>query len=112
MAPPNLGLFVHGLTACRAYVSHPIAPDYEARLEEVRRFATASVSERLTILEKAHIRHLILPGDPGPSPLAWLGPDSPFRRLASAGDGERRLTLYRAEARAPIERLAFPSTAP
>jgi len=113
MAPPNLGLFVHGLTACRAYVSHPIAPDYEARLQEVRRFATASASERLAILEKAHIRHLILPGDPGPSPLAWLGPESPFRRVASAGEGQRRLTLYRAEAQKPNQdRLAFPATAP
>ena len=30
-APPEVGLFAHGLTACRALVSHPISPDYDER---------------------------------------------------------------------------------
>ena len=85
MAPPGIGLLAYGLTPCRAYVSHAIAPDFEARLEEVRHFEVASPAERLAFLDRARVRHLILPGDAGPSPVSWLGPNSPFVRVATAG---------------------------
>lgn len=93
MAPPNLGLLIYGLTPCRAFVSHPIAPDYEKHLEEVQRFSVASPGERRELLDRAHVRHLILPGDAGPSPVAWLGPDSPYQRVAVVGSPVR-LSLY------------------
>jgi hypothetical protein len=93
MAPPTIGLFAYGLTACRAYASHPIAPDYERRREEIQRFSVASPSERLAFLDLAHIRHLVLPGDAGPTAEAWLGPGSPYRRAAVIGS-PGRLSLY------------------
>jgi hypothetical protein len=94
MAPPGIGLLVHGLTSCRSFVSHPIAPDYEAHLEDLRRFALGSPAQRLALLERNHIRHLILPGDAGPSPVAWLGEGTPFRRRAGVGQGPGSLSLY------------------
>ncbi len=93
MAPPAIGLLAYGLTACRAFVSHPIAPDYEARLEEIQKFSDGSPRERLAFLDRAHVRHLILPGDAGPTPVAWLGPDAPFQRVAVVGS-PGRLSLY------------------
>ncbi len=93
MAPPAIGLLAYGLTACRAFVSHPIAPDYEARLEAIQKFSDGSPAERLAFLDRVHIRHLILPGDAGPTPVAWLGPDAPFQRVAVVGS-PGRLSLY------------------
>ena len=31
------------------------------------------------------VSQLVLPGDPGPVPESWLGPDTPFRRQATIG---------------------------
>jgi hypothetical protein len=91
MAPLPIGLFAAGLTPCRAFLSHPIAPDYEARFEEFQRFLAGSPAARLAILERAHVSHLVLPGDPGPTPVAWLGPDSPFVQTTKIGAS---LSLY------------------
>ena len=93
MAPPSLGVFAYGLTACRAYASHPIAPDYERRRDDIQRFSGASPRERLAFLDEARVRHLILPGDAGPIPVAWLGPAAPFQRVAVAGS-PGRWSLY------------------
>jgi len=93
MAPLPIGLFATGLTPCRAVLSHAIAPDYEARLEETRRFSSVSPADRLAILDRIHVSHLILPGDAGPSPVAWLGPNAPFERTAVVGS-PARLSLY------------------
>jgi hypothetical protein len=97
MAPPTIGLLAYGLTACRALASHPIAPDYEARLEEMARFSALSPSERLAFLDLNHIRLLILPGDAGPSPVAWLGEGTAYRRRARVGQGLQSLSLYSPE---------------
>jgi hypothetical protein len=105
LTPPTIGLFVHGLTACRAFVSHPITPDYEARLADVQRFWAGSPAERVALLDRARIRHVILPGDPGPEPVAWLGPGSRYRRAAVVGSPGRLLSLYVAEPR-PAEGAA------
>ncbi len=93
MAPPDLGLLVYGLTPCRALVSHPIAPDYEKHLQEVQRFSVASPGERRELLDRVRVRHLILPGDAGPTPVAWLGPDSRYQRVAVVGS-PGRFSLY------------------
>ncbi len=98
LAPPSIGIFVHGLTPCRSFVSHAIAPDYEARLEEIRRFSLGSPAERLSFLDRTHVRHLILPGDEEPSPVAWLGENAPFRRRAGVGQGPGSLSIYSTEA--------------
>lgn len=95
LAPPDLSLFAIGLTRCSAVAAHPAAPDFEARLAEVRAFyTTASVGERLALLETLRVTHLALPGHPGPGAEAWLGPGGPFAARASVGVGPTAITLY------------------
>jgi hypothetical protein len=95
LAPPDIGLYAHGLSACQAFVSHPAAPDYGRKLAEVRVFyAEASPAARTAFLDRHGLTHLVLPGYPGPSPAAWLGRDTPFRAVAQVGQGPGRITIY------------------
>ena len=95
LTPPDIGLYVAGLTACKPYVSHPAAPGHEARAEAVRRFYEAGgPAERAALLDGRCVTHLALPGAAEDPPGAWLGAATPFRRLAVVGDGLRRIGLY------------------
>ena len=95
LAPPDIGLYALGLSACHAFVSHPAAPDYGQNLAEARAFyAGASPAARAALLDRRGLTHLVLPGDPGPSPAGWLGPDTPFRAVAQVGRGPGRITIY------------------
>jgi hypothetical protein len=86
LSPPDIGRYAAGLTACRAYVSHPIGPDYPRRTEEVRAFFEAQdPSLRAALLDRECITHLTLPGDAGPVPRAWLGDSTNFRSVARVG---------------------------
>jgi hypothetical protein len=94
-APPDIGLYVAGLSACTPYVSHAFAPDHEARAEAVRQFYEASPpAARAAFLDRLCITHLALPGDAGDVPEAWLGAGTPFRRTALVGHDPRRIGLY------------------
>ena len=86
-APPDIGILTYGLTSCRAFVSHRVDPAYARRLAEVRAFAERTPTERASLLEAHRITHLVLPGDAGPRPAAWLGESTPFRRLTTLGSG-------------------------
>lgn len=92
-APPDVGLFAYGLTACRSFLSHRISPDYDERVRQMERFSTATPAERQTLLDAYHVRHLVLPGDPGPTAEPWLGPDSSWTRVSSFGTPPR-LSLF------------------
>jgi hypothetical protein len=86
LSPPDIGQYAAGLTACRAYVSHPIGPDYARRTEEVRAFfGDQAPSLRAAFLDRHCITHLTLPGDAGPVPRAWLGESTAFRPVARVG---------------------------
>jgi hypothetical protein len=102
MAPPEIGLYAYGLTACRALVSHRIAPDHEDRLADLSRFGASTPPERLRFLDERRIRHLVLPGDAGPVPVTWLGADAPFARVAVASGA---LSLYTRTAPGPPSSL-------
>jgi hypothetical protein len=86
-SPPDIGLLVGGLTACWPYVSHPAANDYEARLEDVRRFyAGDTPAERARLLARASADWVVLP----PSvPDGWLGgaPYAPRLRVPGPRGG-------------------------
>jgi hypothetical protein len=105
LAPPDIGLYVHGLTACDAFVSHPAAPGYADRLAQARVFyAGASPAARAGWLDRQQVTHVVLPGDAGPLPSAWLGNDTTFRAVARVGRGSGLITIYarpRAGAPAP-----------
>jgi hypothetical protein len=86
LSPPDIGQYGAGLTACGAYVSHPIGPDYARRTEEVRAFFGAQApSLRAAFLDRHCITHLTLPGDAGPAPELWLGAPTPFHQVARVG---------------------------
>jgi hypothetical protein len=94
-APQDIGLYAIGLTACKAYVSHPIMPGFAERVVEARSFYEASdPAARAALLDRQRVTHLVLPGDPGPRPTAWLGEDTPFRREAMVGRAPSLLSLY------------------
>jgi hypothetical protein len=82
-APPDIGLFAIGLTACKSYVSERYNP--EDRDREVRLFyGAAGPAWRAEILDRACISHLVLP-DLGPVPARWLGEATQFRQVARVG---------------------------
>jgi hypothetical protein len=100
-AHPDIGLYAIGLTSCHAALAHPALADYGERLTEAGRFysPSAAPAERAAILDRREVSHLMLPGDAGPTPVAWLGPATSFRRQARVGATRTPITLYsRAEA--------------
>jgi hypothetical protein len=104
LAPPDIGLYVHGLTACHAFVAHQAAPDYSERLAETRTFyAEASPAARADLVDQQQLTYVVLPGYAGPRPAAWLGEDTTFRAVAQTGRGPGLITIYgrRREAPAP-----------
>jgi hypothetical protein len=95
LAPADIGLYAHGLSACQAFVSHPAAPDHRERLAEARAFYLGlPPSARTGFLDRHRVTHLVLPGDMGPRPVAWLGTDTPFRAVAQVGQPPRQITIY------------------
>ncbi len=95
LSPPDIGQYAAGLTACRAYVSHPIGPDYARRADEVRAFFGAQdPSARSAFLDRHCITRLTLPGDPGPAPDTWLGHATSFRRVARVGQPPTAISVY------------------
>jgi hypothetical protein len=94
-APQDIGLYAIGLTACKAFVSHPIMPGFADRVAEARAFYEASDAQaRSALLDRERVAHLVLPGDPGPQPTAWLGEGTPFRREAVVGRAPAAVSLY------------------
>jgi hypothetical protein len=95
LAPPDIGLYALGLSACHAFVSHPAAPDYGPRLEETRAFYEGMApGVRAELLDRHGVTHFVVPGDAGPRPVAWLGPGTPFRGAARVGRPPDQITVY------------------
>jgi hypothetical protein len=95
LAPPDIGLYVVGLTGCDAYVSYPPAPGYPERLAQVNEFYSSLGREhRAQLLVRTGATHLILPGDAGDLPVRWLPAESPFRRQAIVGHPPQLLSIY------------------
>jgi hypothetical protein len=93
--PADIGLYAIGLTACRAFVSHPWAPAFRERQSLVQGFyAAAPAAARAELLDRLGISHLVLPGDPGEVPAAWLGEGTGFRRRARVGSGAETISVY------------------
>jgi hypothetical protein len=95
LAPPDIGLYALGLSACHAFVSHPAAPDYGEHLVETRAFYDMmSPAARAALLDRHGITHFVLPGDAGPHAVAWLGPRTSFRAVARVGRAPGLITIY------------------
>jgi hypothetical protein len=95
MSPPDIGSYAGGLTRCGAYVAHPAAAGFDARAAEVRDFyARDDPAARAALLDRHCLSHVVLPGGAGDVPRVWLGPDTPFRRVAGAGQGPEAIDAY------------------
>ena len=99
-APDDIGLYAIGLTSCRAFVSHPWAPDLAERQAIVRGFyGPMPMEARRRLIDRLNVALLALPGDAGPTAAAWLGEGAPFTQVALLGPPPRTLSVY-ARARA------------
>lgn len=98
LSPPDIGLYVSGLTPCWAFVSHGAAPEHEARAEAVRRFyGDASPEERRHLLDAARAAFVVLPPRP---PEGWLG-GAPYRPRAEVPGLAGGLAVFARDAAAP-----------
>jgi hypothetical protein len=93
LAPPDIGLLALAYSSCRPYVSEEYRP--ANREEEWTAFYGAAPPEwRSALLERARITAVVLPPGLGDRPESWLGPGTPFRRVARVGDGASELGIY------------------
>jgi hypothetical protein len=98
LAPPDIGLYVGGLSPCWPWVSHSASPEHETRDTATRRFYAASPAERRRFLDTTCITHVVVPGG---WPNGGLPPEAPFRlRLEVEGPGDG-LAVYSREGEAP-----------
>ncbi len=77
LAPPDIGLYVGGLTRCWPFVSHAAASDHGQRARDVTRLydPRSSPAERSQILADVCPDHIVLP----PAlPKDWLGTGTPY----------------------------------
>lgn len=112
LAAEDIGLYVGGLSACRPFLSQALAPDFARRLPVVQEFYGDAPPElRKAFLDRLDVRFLVLPGDAGDSPDAWLGQASGFRRIARLGEPPGVLSVYRRMPSAS-ERQALPAETP
>ncbi len=66
LAPPDIGLYVGGLSACWPWVSHSFSPEHASRDEATRRFYSSPPEERARFLDEVCVTHLVVPaGWPG-----------------------------------------------
>jgi len=91
LAPPDIGLYVGGLSACWPFVSHTASPEHASRDEATRRFYASSPEERARFLEEACIDHVVVPR-------TWanggLSPEAPFGRTLDVDGPGGGLAVY------------------
>jgi hypothetical protein len=91
VAPPDVGLYVGGLSACWPWVSHSFSPDHAARDAATRRFYASSPEERLRFLEDNGVAHVVVPA-------GWAGgglpPGGPYERRLEVEGARGGLAVY------------------
>jgi hypothetical protein len=91
LAPPDVGLYVGGLSACWPWVSHGASPQHGSRDAATRRFYSASPGERETFLEENCIAHFVVPRSWA---MGGLPPDAPYRRRLEVDGPGGGLAVY------------------
>lgn len=95
LAPPDVSLFALGFSSCDAFVAHPAARDYDARLAAtVAFYAGLAPPLRSAFLDDERVSHLVLPGWAGERPVGWLGAATPFRVAAVIGSPQPAVSVY------------------
>lgn len=104
VAPPDIGMWAGGYTACRAFTSHAIEPAHAERAGAMDAFyQRGDPAGRAAFLERICATHVVLPALPGPD--HWVDPRLRLQPVAVAGHPPR-LAAYR------IARPAFCLAAP
>jgi hypothetical protein len=95
LAPPDIGLYTAGLTACRSYVAHAAARGFAQREQEARAFyGSADPAWRRALLDRAAVTRVVLPADPSGSAAGWLGEGAPFTLVGRVGEGPAAIAVY------------------
>ena len=103
LSPPDIGLYAIGLSRCHAFLSHESSAHHAPRAAEARSFYGSWPAEvRSAWLDRMGVTHLVLPGDAGPQPTAWLGSGTPFRLAARIGHPTQLGVYVRSWPRAPV----------
>jgi hypothetical protein len=110
LAPPDIGLYVGGLSACWPFVSHSFSPEHEARDEATRSFYASTPERREQLLDDRCVAHVVVPA-------RWLAgglpPNAPWqRRLEVSGAGESLAVYSRVDAAACSPPPGSPDPAP
>jgi hypothetical protein len=98
LAPPDIGLYLGGLSPCWPYVSHRASPEHDSRDAATRRFYSSSPVDRGRFLEEAGIAHVVVPRD---WPSGGLSPRAPYRRRLEIEGPDGGLAVYSRTADAP-----------
>jgi hypothetical protein len=86
-------------------VAHPATAGFEERAAEVWDFYSGDdAARRAALLDRLCLTHVVLPGGGGDAPDAWLGPATPFRRVARAGSGAAVLDAFKRTGGSPCPR--------
>lgn len=95
-SPPDIGLYIAGLTRCRPYAAQAVQPSFIARKALTDHFySKATPEQRARILDLSCARHVVLPGPGAPLPPSeWLGEATLFRRSAIAGSAPAVIEVY------------------
>ena len=94
-APPDVSLYAIARTACRAAVAHEAASGFAERAAEMGRFYREGTPEwRRQVLDRLGITFLAVPGDAGSDPVAFVGEESGFRKVASVAGPVSPITWY------------------
>jgi hypothetical protein len=88
LAPPDIGLYVGGLTACWPWVSHQAAPTFGARDRAARQFyADPSAERRSRFLAETGVRFVVFPV-PAERGEGWSPEEAGFRRVDGGGPSD------------------------
>jgi hypothetical protein len=92
LAPPDIGLYAGGFSACTPYVSHAAAAGHAERAEAVRAFYQGrDPAAGAALLERACAAHLVLPAS---AALADHAGGAPFRPVQAVGMPPRAIAIY------------------
>lgn len=93
LSPPDIGRYAGAFSACTPYVSHPAAPGFAQRDDEVRRFyEQPDPGSGTALLDRACLAHLVLPA--AASLAAHAGPGAPLRAVETIGQGPQAISIY------------------
>ena len=91
LAPPDIGLYVGGLSACWPWVSHSASPDHASRDAATLRFYSSAPEERQRFLDESCVAHVVVPA-------GWAGgglpAGSPYERRLEVDGVDGGLAVY------------------